>query len=280
MYVGGERSEKKEVLSEFDSNLEVNTERIGHCAYKQYCSLAEDFESLNEEDCQRIWHMLSSLRGENSFKNIEQQCFTKMFLDEHGKFLTEEERDQFVSAECSSSLLQPIRSALQRERGIVLWALYETLFRTKDLPGAQCHHDIAASLRQFLPKRSNGGPLEKHNKIQCQNLGPEQQLMGPSYLESLTDDDILTSEGRGNCTHWQKHLMLASFHEQKLFGSSCTSSTPIHEGPPEEMEERSRFEESVLVSEHSGMVDFEEMTPKEVVNWKGVHSPGMIKYSM
>ena len=41
MYVGGERSEKKEVLSEFDSNLEVNTERIGHCAYKQYCSLAE-----------------------------------------------------------------------------------------------------------------------------------------------------------------------------------------------------------------------------------------------
>ena len=97
--------------------------------------------------------MLSSLRGENSFKNIEQQCFTKMFLDEHGKFLTEEERDQFVSAECSSSLLQPIRSALQRERGIVLWALYETLFRTKDLPGAQCHHDIAASLRQFLPSK-------------------------------------------------------------------------------------------------------------------------------
>ena len=36
----------------------------------------------------------------------------------------------------------------------------------------------------------------------------------------------------------------------------------------------------MLVSEHSGMVDFEEMTPKEVVNWKGAHSPGMVKYSM
>ena len=85
------------------------------------------------------------------FGGIEREGFNSQLLGGvHYKLFSGGEVQQFTDAVNNSDLFKPIWSACQRVGARVLWAMYDTLLRTRDHPGAVQHGNIASKLQECV----------------------------------------------------------------------------------------------------------------------------------
>ena len=107
-----------------------------------------DFARLDKSSCERI---LYQIKGSGKLREIEEGAFKASLLGgEHNNLFSSEEVQQLADAANSSDLFKPIRSACQRLGGVILWAVYDTLRRTRNSPGAVQHDNIASKLQECV----------------------------------------------------------------------------------------------------------------------------------
>ena len=122
--------------------------------YSHVVRLSVDFKRLDKHSCEKI---LFQIEGSGVFAGIERGGFTAALLGGvHYNLFSDGEVLQFTNAVNNSDLFKPIRSACQRLGPQVLWAVYDTLLSTRDVPGAVQHASIASKLRECVQTLAMG----------------------------------------------------------------------------------------------------------------------------